>query len=1315
MTQPVCRHCPPARFVLHHITLPLLLLALVLQPLAVMAAPPPAPTGEELAPVAPTLLAPAPNAVTTGVTDPPLGVPQLNWQPVANATQYGVEVSSSSGFAELVANVTTYATSYTPERALADGEYYWRVRAREKLLWGPYSEVRTFTKAWSAGGALVPELLAPPAGATRPAFTNADFSWQPVVGAATYLFEISADAAFSNVLYAASTLAPHHTPTQRLANNVYYWRVTPVDYRGNRGTASAVNSFQFSWDTPPQLLTPEHDVDLPFVPRFAWRAVEAAASYRLEISTQPDFGAATVYVTPNTEYTPVEALSNDQDYYWRVLATDNQKNNTPWSEVRRFRAKWNFQAQLLTPVNNVIDQSHPFFSWTPIPGAERYQVQVDESTSFQQPLMNETFYNVTTAALVKLTETTVFIGADYFWRVRGIDARNNYTPWSNIHSFRFGTTTGPNPIYPFYYYPPDSANLPVHHDTTAAWPLFIWDNGHAYDPATNQSALPAYYTLEVASDPAFQTIVFQVETAGLAAAPTRAHPFAVTDGALYYWRVRPSNNGSSVAHTWVARIDRSLPQLPASTAITPIHPADGFEAVGASPVLGWLPVTGADHYRVQLSRTATFAQITEEAEPLFVNYVPGQGSRNPLPFGAHWWRVRAEDGASNPLGDWSTPHHFNLSVALVNGNRYDLAPPPWPASILSGTTTYDPAFSYVADSPVAGVGQSEVGALHVMLNRVDLCIDLPGNSPCHAKYPETADNYRWLVAFAVNPTITDPVRYGLYIDTDHIAGAGGTSDPQGKPITVDSLYLPEYVIYVNRNGNSVNPGDVTLYTWQGAGWDPGQTFSAIGGSAWYANDDAVQLVIPYTAIGAGSENFSGSMAMTLLITDSATGALLDSAPGQNWPGQSSTIHNPAFVSDMVMPLYPFDTPLSNPIIHEDMPPLRWRLPAFDSNDGYQVEVARDARFTDIVETWEINEQATSPFYSFLTTAFQSKNPYADNESYYWRVRPRHERYTNNATQFDYGPWSPALRFKLDSRQVGNPTLSTGALAATTPTFFWDRVDGAAGYTLQVANDANFSSLVINQAVDGTSYTPNKTLLDGAYFWRVAMRRSRTIIGHWTPPLSFVKQSLAPAPVAPINGAVVNGQPTLQWSPLLTPTLEPRLAAPRYQLQIDDDPNFGSPKSYSTEATAYTLRERESLADGDWYWRVAVYIDAFKVGAYSPVQQFRKEYLPPTLLTPEQNSSISTIGSFSWSPLAGAAYYEIELAGDADFNRPIKATTESTQYTPTQAVTFAEVYWRVRMVDKDRNPGPFILGLVSVPGGTGEPAGPYGVYLPLVTK
>lgn len=1230
-------------------------------------------------PPAPELLEPDEAANTTGLSDPPLGLPLLTWAPIEGVQKYHIQLAASAGFADPIVDSDTYATAYAPDTALADGLYYWRVKAQRVTLWGPYASPRSFTKDWSANGAVTPQLLSPPPAARRASFPHEDFSWTPLPGAAAYLFEISADPAFTSIAYSATTLAPRHTPTVRLARNTYYWRVTPIDRREHYGAASAIRSFEYAWDLAPQLLSPAADSVHAFAPQFHWMAIEGGRDYRLEISTQPDFSTVTVYLTRNTSLTLTKTLSNDQDYYWRVQVTDARNNNSPWSEARRFRLAWDFRPRLLTPTNNAILLAHPFFSWTPIPGAERYQIQIDESTAFSSPVANISLYNVTTYAHGDWRNLT--LDRDYFWRVRGVDAQSNYTPWSPVNSFRVSTETTPNPIYPLYYYPPDSANLPVHSDRAIAWPLFLWDTAHIFNGVSAFTQAPDLYELTVDDNPLFLSPNFSLQTAGLGAAPTLDAPFTgLSDGKLFYWRLRALIGGRQMGSevVWLTRYDSQVPQLPFSPTPDPIYPADGFEAVGSPPALGWLPVNGAGHYRLQISRDRDFTDLVEDVQPQFVNYVPWQGQPTPMPFGSYWWRLRAEA----PAGAWSAPRHFNLSLPLVTGNKYDVVPPTAPRTIFDSTPAYNAASTYVATSPDQGLGAYELGALHIMQDRV---ID-------------PATNYNWVFAFATAAGATDELWYGIYIDTDHRNHSGGAADPLGKPIVVDPLFLPDYVLYIHRqSGDILDAARAFFFEWDGETWGAPRTLAAMGGLLWRdPATNVVQALLPYTALGAADADFSGSIAAVVFSTsgDEQDG-MRDSVPRQ-----AAALDRPALLSNMLMPLYPFDTPFSNPIVHYDVPPMRWRMPHVDSIDGYQVEIARDARFTDIVETWDTIENQTSGYFGLAPTIFQPTRAYTDNESYFWRVRVRHERYVFLPTDFfDYGPWSPPMRFKLDSRQVGNLHLSTGDFAQMTPSFLWDRVEGAAGYSIQIDNDANFSSPTINQKIDLNSFTPQggvqSILDDGNYFWRVAMRRSNTVEGHWTEGAPFVVSSVTPLPISPINDAEISQQPTFAWSAVLTPTIEPRVAAGRYRLQLDDDPNFSTPTSFDTDNTSFTLPKGRSISDGAWYWRVAVLYDFNKTGPYSPVQRFYKEYLPPTLLAPAQGATSAGPPVFIWSALPGAAYYRIEIAANEQFRPSQFYLTDNTRFTPLVSLKEGGYYWRVQMFDRDRVSGPWEMGRVTI--------------------
>ncbi len=514
-------------------------------------------------------------------------------------------------------NQNTEATAYTPKEVLADGVYYWRVRAQVGAAWGNFSEPWSFSKDWSAGGEIVPLLLSPvddPQGLTPlNALTPDIFRWEPIPGAAAYLLEISTSSAFNDpTLYKATTLKPHHTPVRQLANNRYYWRVTPLDYRDHAGAPSSIFTFVMAWQEIPSLLTPDHDIDARYLPRFTWTAVAGAADYLLEISTQGDFSSIDQSVRiPNTSYTPEKALANNKDYFWRVRAINQQGITGPPTDARSFRADWVYPPVLLSPPDKSINHTYPYFNWAPVAGAERYQIQIAAGNGFSDMIADKTLYNATGYSQPEWKK--LIFGGDYFWRVRAIDAQGNVTAWSNEPSFRLVTAPPPNLVYPEPYYVPDAEGMPVHSDRTVAHPVFVWDTTHSWNGGEGPASFtaPDFYSLIVAADRQFANVVFAIESAGNAAAPTRQHPLVnLVDGSLYFWKVTPMRAGLPMAEgtVWETRIDRSFAQLPIDTNTVPdlSHPAAGFVSVAAAPVLGWLPVNGAAHYEVQVARSRDF-------------------------------------------------------------------------------------------------------------------------------------------------------------------------------------------------------------------------------------------------------------------------------------------------------------------------------------------------------------------------------------------------------------------------------------------------------------------------------------------------------------------------------------------------------------------------------------------------------------------------------------------------------------------------------------------------------------------------------------
>src|SRR4030067_1823142 len=63
---------------------------------------------------APNPISPADGTVTTVVNYPPLGIPNVVWEAVPEATQYKLQFSSDAGFSTIALEINTPLTTYTP-------------------------------------------------------------------------------------------------------------------------------------------------------------------------------------------------------------------------------------------------------------------------------------------------------------------------------------------------------------------------------------------------------------------------------------------------------------------------------------------------------------------------------------------------------------------------------------------------------------------------------------------------------------------------------------------------------------------------------------------------------------------------------------------------------------------------------------------------------------------------------------------------------------------------------------------------------------------------------------------------------------------------------------------------------------------------------------------------------------------------------------------------------------------------------------------------------------------------------------------------
>jgi hypothetical protein len=1260
---------------------------------------------------APVLLAPDQGIVTTVDNNPPLALPEFHWTQVSGALTYRFQISPDIGFATTAVNITTANNRYTPTSvaALPDGHWYWRVRVETPAPAGDYGETRSFDKLWASSNN-APTLAAPAADATLDFYDSPAFSWQAVIGAATYCLQIAtSDLGFSsactvsgNQVVAKSTLATTYQPIAKLANGSYFWRVVPMDPGGHNGTASEVRPFVAGYNYIPTLLDPPNFDTPTFTPTFRWAAVRGAQYYTLQYSTDPTFNTVSVSLdTRNTTYTPADPLPNDINYYWRVRVRSGSVFGD-WSEVRTFIKKWYLQPQLLTPVNNYQFIKDPFFNWTPVPGASHYKIEINSVNSFP-PEQNVTGWtdDTTTPFYAQPNQISGIIwcwlcASTWYWRVTPVDAAGNPGLPSSVSSFVYnGTALAPQLIRPLYYYTP-SPSLQPHEDRTVALPVFTWHRDVSFTVGSTLLEVPTYQ-LQVDDDPLFGSPNWTVDTQNLSAVPTAGNPFTPTMGGQYYWRVRPlSGLGGSETNqwsqTWKTRIDTTQGLTPTSS-LTLLRPANclepqtcnepfyGFESVEDFPLLEWWPLLGADSYQVQVSDDSNFATVDISATVPYPAFIPVTR----VAYGTYYWRVRSLS-ASVPVGRWSAPWRFQVAAqsrrqsSRTLGTLQNLSP--------VGT---DPA-SDTADA------NYELSNLYVAQNQG-----------------------HWLFGFNVlsaTATTTD-TRFVLYLDLDHLDGSGATIDARGYDVKTIAAHQPEYAIYLLRHNGAFSAASVELYAWTNGIWGTVQTLDAVGG-ALTSTANYVEIQVPDTAIGM--QDTTGSVALSLFSVPASGGHPQDSVPSDPaTPGSGvapTILSRFVSVSGRLNLAMPPSNGSGDPTVFASIPPFRYQPPVDVDWKGYQFRAALDQGFTTVVWTYSI--YATSSSASSLVppahTYNQNAKSFAGDNTYYWQVRPIYGPPSGQPAEF--GPWSQAGRFDRRGLVPANLSPNDSVISATA-TFTWTMLEGARYYDIQVDQDPNFGSPDVSATTERNSFTPIGTLAGGFYYWRVRARQyggssssSADVIGGWSSPQTFTQTVPPPMGLTQAPIGVGTRAPTLCWDPLVVSSnSDPVLAAYKYRVQVSKDAAFSAIfDTVDTEQECWT--PTKGYDDGTYYWHVAM-IDGNstpRVGSFSPNAQFTKQYVIPQLISPLGGMSAQT-PTFVWTAVPGAARYKLEVALSPTFSTLYDSvTSDNTRYTPTKMYADNLIYyWRVAMVDNDGKDGPFTGATVIVN------QYPYRVTLPLIKR
>ena len=169
---------------------------------------------------------------------------------------------------------------------------------------------------------------------------------------------------------------------------------------------------------------------------FAWEPQKSAFQYRLEISKTQNFSGQIKRVDAVTTQTTLR-LSDEGSYFWRVVGIDSDRFEIPAQEVYNLfvtkdpLASPQLMAPTIQPERNrlpatrdgasiwwslLVPKVHAStgldasFSWTAVPGAEHYMIEISKTPGFENPVINQktTSPNYTWHGAAKGT---------YYWRV----------------------------------------------------------------------------------------------------------------------------------------------------------------------------------------------------------------------------------------------------------------------------------------------------------------------------------------------------------------------------------------------------------------------------------------------------------------------------------------------------------------------------------------------------------------------------------------------------------------------------------------------------------------------------------------------------------------------------------------------------------------------------------------------------------------------------------------------------------------------------------------------------------------------------------
>lgn len=1124
-----------------------------------------------------------------------------------------------------------------------------------------------------------PVLLSPGNGSTvtgveAPPLGIPEFAWQAVSGATSYRLQVSSSiSGFDN-----STLTPvnittpntTYTPTSvsNLPDGIWYWRVR-VDSPAPIGDYSGIWSFTKQWATPgnlPTLLSPGNGATIDFYddPLFSWSPVTGAARYKLQIYTSPGGWASTIYnvTTQATTHQPTYKLAN-ATYYWRVVPLDPgspQHEGRPSAE-HSFTTNYNPVLTLLEPDNYATPTFTPTFRWTAVRGAQFYRLQYTTDSSFSSGVTE-----INTRNTSYTPTTTMPNDQNFYWRVR-VHSGNSISDWTASRTF----------IKRWYIKP--VLLTPTNNFQHVILPTFSWT------PVPGAS----YYKFEISKFSGFMPIFDTGYTANTFYTPIKYDGEETT----YYWKVTPydGNASAGLASSSSKYISDYLSVAPMQVYPLFYYPPNlfsGFPGVASNPyedrtvplpIFIWHRLYSpapagtvyAEGYRLQVSTDPTFFTVDWTVDTENTVAAPVAGAFTPLPDTDYYWRVRPLIGGVE-AGDWSQRWLTHIDVSRGLTPTTDSAP-----RLIRPTDGYE----FAESTPLLEWFPEEGATLY----DVQISLDESFGSILDSG---TVDYPAYTPLQSLAQRNLGDVDFGVYYWRVRESPSGTWSIVRRFQISAQSQWQ-----LARTTGNSANRLQI-------------------------GSDPASDIVDPdydltNLQVAESSENWYFGFHIPASTSKNVTYALyldLDHTylSGATYDARSFNVTTiPDFQPEYVIYLFREGGNFSASRVYI----YPWNGSGYDAVNTLDTQGGEVVQSSDYVEiavpNTEIGDPTEDGSYAISLFSLPVGSGSAPQDSV-----------PSDANIPGSGPIS---RFANVTERMNllYPPNNAGVdpyTFATIQPLFWDYPILApwAGGIVRAYLDPEFTNKVAEYTIQtDTSYWAwtyhawlNDVSGNNTYYWRVQPdynpSQSVQTLGAWSQGARFERKGFIPQN---LQASVSFATPTYSWDMVE--------GTDSYDLQVDDDPNFGSTAiNVTTDMNTYT--HISTLANGTYYWRVRVKRYGSVTNNWStptvpcpadPLDWngcFTLALPQPTGLYHLPGGVVGRSPTLCWTPLIvnsptddpilAAWKYRIQVSKDPLFSTIFETVdTEQSCWTPTNYTIGYDdgtYYWRVAMLDGDSKPGEY---------------------------